>query len=89
MAAGSIVKDTVRTIYKIDIEKACELIDIVVEGNGFLYNMVRIIVGTLIYTAIDRIPAKEMADIIDSCDRNRAGITAPAHGLYLEKVFYE
>ena len=88
MSTGSSVEDTVRTIYKIDVEKNEALIEICFEGNGFLYNMVRIIVGTLIYTGIGKIAVPEIPDIIRSKDRSRAGITAPAHGLYLEKVLY-
>lgn len=87
-ASGFSVKTTVRTIYDIDVEKNGDLIKISVLGNGFLYNMVRIIAGTLAFVGCGKINADEMADIIDSCDRKRAGITAPPQGLFLTEVFY-
>jgi len=58
-----------------------------IEGNGFLYNMVRIIVGTLVDIGRGRI-AEPLSDVIESKDRGRAGHTAPACGLFLKKVFY-
>lgn len=89
MAAGSKVKDTVRTIYEIDLEEEKGLLRFNFKGNGFLYNMVRIITGTLIYAGIGKIDPDEMEDIIASKDRVRAGITAPPNGLYLEEVYYD
>lgn len=88
-ASGFTVKTTVRTIYSLDIEKNDDLIKITVTGNGFLYNMVRIIAGTLAFVGCGKISADDMADIIASCDRTRAGITAPPEGLYLTEVFYD
>lgn len=88
-ASGFTVKTTVRTIYSLDIEKNNDLLKITVTGNGFLYNMVRIIAGTLAFVGCGKIAASDMADIIASCDRKRAGITAPAEGLYLTEVFYD
>ena len=58
-------------------------IDLFVTGNGFLYNMVRIIAGTLIEVGEGRLSASDIPEIIRSCDRNRAGNTAPAKGLTL------
>ncbi|MCO4763159.1 MAG: tRNA pseudouridine(38-40) synthase TruA [Myxococcales bacterium] len=63
-------------------------IAIVVEGNAFLHNMVRIIAGTLVEVGKGRIPATELPSIIASQERSRAGTTAPGHGLTLEAVFY-
>lgn len=88
MASGSSVKDTVRTIYDIEIHRNGNSIWITVEGNGFLYNMVRIMVGTLIEVAMGKIQAGIVKDVLDSRDRNLAGHTAPPQGLYLDKVFY-
>ena len=88
MAAGSKVKDTVRTIYELSIERDSDLLRFNFKGNGFLYNMVRIITGTLLYAGIGKIDPYEIKDIIESRDRERAGITAPASGLYLEEVYY-
>ncbi|MCH5212172.1 MAG: tRNA pseudouridine(38-40) synthase TruA [Oscillospiraceae bacterium] len=87
-ASGFSVKTTVRTIHSIRIEKHDSIITIDVTGSGFLYNMVRIIAGTLVYAGSGRIPAEEMPAIIASKCRERAGITAPAKGLCLEEVYY-
>ncbi|WP_250672903.1 tRNA pseudouridine(38-40) synthase TruA [Paraclostridium ghonii] len=87
MSPGSSVKNTVRTIYDIEISRHEDLIVIEIEGNGFLYNMVRIIVGTLVDIARGRID-KSMLSIIESKLRSEAGHTAPAHGLFLKKVDY-
>ena len=88
MSEGSDVTDTVRNIFYVKIEKNDRIIEIKVCADGFLYNMVRIIVGTLIDVAAGRISPEDIPDIIDSCDRSRAGMTAPAEGLYLNKVTY-
>jgi len=87
-ASGFTVKTTVRTIYDISVTKDGDLIKISVLGNGFLYNMVRIMAGTLAFVGCGKIDPDEMGDIIASCDRTRAGITAPPQGLYLTEVFY-
>lgn len=87
MSSGSSVNDTVRTIYDITLEKYEDLIILEVEGNGFLYNMVRIIVGTLVDIGRGRIN-ESLADIINYKSRSKAGHTAPAHGLFLKKVDY-
>ena len=87
MSSGSSVSDTVRTIYNIEVSKSEDLIIIEIEGNGFLYNMVRIIAGTLVDIGRGRITEK-MSTIIESKSRSMAGHTAPAHGLFLKKVDY-
>lgn len=87
MSSGSSVKDTVRTIYDIQIFNQDDLIIIEVEGNGFLYNMVRILVGTLVDIGRGKIET-DMLSIIKSKSRSMAGHTAPAHGLFLKKVDY-
>jgi tRNA pseudouridine38-40 synthase len=87
MSSGSSVQTTVRTIYDVSIEKQGDLIILEIEGNGFLYNMVRIIVGTLIDIGRGKI-STSLKDIINSKDRNRAGYTSPACGLFLKKVYY-
>ena len=87
-SSGFSVKTTVRTIHSLNVEKKDNIITIDVTGNGFLYNMVRIIAGTLVYVGNGRIEAEDMPDIINSCCRQRAGITAPAKGLCLKEVFY-
>ena len=87
-SAGFSVKTTVRTIYSLDVTKSGDVIEIEICGNGFLYNMVRIIAGTLAYMGNGKIDYRDAAEIIASCDRNRAGITAPPQGLFLKEVFY-
>ena len=82
------VTDTVRTIYHLSVERSVGLITVRVRGDGFLYNMVRIIVGTLIDVAMGKLSPQDIPGIISSRDRSRAGMTAPAEGLYLNKVNY-
>ena len=87
-AAGGHVKTTVRTITDLRIEENGEEFTFEVTGNGFLYNMVRIMVGTLYYVGIGKIDAEEIPDILLSGKRDRAGKTMPPEGLYLKKVTY-
>ena len=86
MSAGTSVADTVRTVKWLEIIEDGELLRIRIAADGFLYNMVRIIVGTLLDTAYGRIEPSAMPEIIASCDRSRAGFTAPPEGLYLRQV---
>lgn len=88
-ASGSVVKDTVRTIWRADVEQSGPEICLIVEGNGFLYNMVRIIAGTLIGVGSGKLAPGAFRRAIESGDRLDLGITAPAHGLTLMEVFYE
>jgi len=87
-AANTDVKDKVRTIHSIVCEQEGNLLRLTYTGNGFLYNMVRILTGTLIEIGTGRREPEEMSYIIAKRDRSAAGKTAPAQGLYLEKVFY-
>ena len=87
-ASGSVVKDTVRTIYRADVIQNGPEITLIVEGNGFLYNMVRIIAGTLIGVGSGKIEPGAFRRAIESGSRLDLGITAPAHGLTLMEVFY-
>jgi len=89
MASGSSVKDTIRTIEKVQIKKRDDgKIIFNFTGNGFLYNMVRIIVGTLLDVGVGKIKVEEIPNIIKSKDRTKAGKTVPAQGLYLVEVYY-
>lgn len=88
-AAGSDIVGTVRTIYSIDITRIDENIYIDVKGNGFLYNMVRIIAGTLIDVGKGRTSPSAIPGILESRDRIRAGATAPAQGLCMMGVYYD
>ena len=87
-ASGNSSKTTVRIIYSLDIEKDGDFIKIRVTGNGFLYNMVRIIAGTLIYVGEGRIVPDNLPEIIASGDRRKAGKTAGPSGLVLVKIMY-
>ena len=88
MAEGSDVEDTVRCVSSLTAKRVGNEIEIKIRADGFLYNMVRIIVGTLTEVAYGRISPNDIPDIIASKDRSRAGMTAPAEGLYLNKVIY-
>ena len=88
MSEGSDTEDTVREIFYLNIDKKADVVEIRVSADGFLYNMVRIIVGTLIEAAFGRFTPDDVKRIIESKDRTRAGMTAPAEGLYLNKVNY-
>lgn len=84
--AKSKKKTTMREIYSIDIEENTGFIEIRVRGNGFLHNMVRKIVGTLLEVGLNQIEAESIPTIINSKERNQTGIIADAAGLYLEKI---
>lgn len=87
-AAGSQVESTVREIYDLHVKKDGGLLTISVTGNGFLYNMVRIIAGTLLKVGGGHILPEEIEGIIEGKDRQLAGPTAPAKGLTLVKIRY-
>lgn len=87
-AAGSSVEDTVRTVMNASVEREGDMIIFRVEADGFLYNMVRIMVGTLLDISKGKIPQDSIKQIISAKNRFAAGQTAPAHGLYLNKIHY-
>ena len=87
-ASGATVTSKVRTIYSATVRREGDLVIFSVRGNGFLYNMVRIMAGTLLYVAEGKIDAESIPEIIKSKNRKKAGITAIPDGLYLNKVFY-
>lgn len=87
-ASGSSVKSSIRTITNVDLIEVGNVIEFAIAGNGFLYNMVRIIAGTLVEIGLGVRPNEEIKQIIDGKDRKRAGKTAPAQGLYLVEVYY-
>lgn len=88
MSSGSSIKNTVRHIYNIKCRSENGLIVIEINADGFLYNMARIISGTLFDVGIGKLSPDEIPKIIDSHDRNNAGPTLPAFGLYLYEVNY-
>ena len=87
-ASGSVVRDTVRTIWRADVTRNGHDVSLVVEGNGFLYNMVRIIAGTLRDIGSGKLDNGALSRAIETGDRLDLGVTAPAHGLTLMEVFY-
>ena len=88
-ASGTSSKSSVRTIYKTQIYKKEDRIIIELTGNGFLYNMVRIIAGTLVDVGLGKIEPQQIENIIKEKKRENAGKTLPPNGLYLVSVEYE
>ncbi len=89
MAQGSRIEDCRRTVYSSEVRRDGDIIEFTVSADGFLYNMVRIMVGTLLSVCEGKILPSDIEGIIESRDRDAAGATAPAHGLYLNRVIYE
>lgn len=87
-AAGATTKTNVRTVFDAGVERQGDFVIFRVEGDGFLYNMVRIMAGTLIYISEGKIEKGTIPQIIASKDRLKAGKTAAPEGLYLNKVYY-
>lgn len=87
-SAGSSVEDTVRTVTDASVTRDGDIVTFSVEADGFLYNMVRIMVGTLININEGKINKNGIKDIIASENRLNAGVTAPPQGLFLDKVYY-
>lgn len=88
MSDGSDIEDTVRHVTSLTVERVGDEIQIRIRADGFLYNMVRIIVGTLVECAFGRFSNADICRILESKDRKNAGRTAPAEGLYLNKILY-
>ena len=88
MAAGSKIEDTVRTVKYCTAVQDGDIITVKIAADGFLYNMVRIIAGTLVLAGAGKLDRADMEKIISARDRKSAGITAPPEGLYLNKVVY-
>lgn len=87
-ASGTSGKSTIREIYKAEVKQEGERIIIELTGNGFMYNMVRIISGTIVDVGLGKISPNQIPDIINAKDRTKAGKTLPASGLYLVEVYY-
>lgn len=88
MSVGSKIENTERTVFESRVTRNGDMVEFTVCADGFLYNMVRIMVGTLLAVESGKIKPEEIPSIIDSRKRERAGFTARAEGLYLEKIFY-
>ena len=87
MAAGSKIEDCTRTVFRAEFEQTEEELHFYVSADGFLYNMVRIMVGTLLEIP-QRMPPEAILRILEAKDRSQSGMTAPACGLYLNRVVY-
>lgn len=88
-SVGTNVKTTVRTVYAFDVERRGDVISLTVCANGFLYNMARAMVGTVLYAALGKISPEDIGGILLSGDRCLAGPTVPPHGLYMTGVWYD
>jgi tRNA pseudouridine38-40 synthase len=87
-AAHGSAKTTIREVCSLDLLRDAEVVEMRIEGSGFLYMMVRIIMGTLVEVGQGKMPPARVGEILASCDRNQAGSTAPPQGLSLVRVFY-
>ena len=87
-SAGAQVQTTVRTIYAVNVTKEDDMVHIRITGNGFLYNMVRIIAGTLIQVGKGKFNPEYVKEMLDAKDRTQAGQTAPPQGLTLMRIEY-
>lgn len=87
-AAGSSVINHHRELFEIAVERFDELIQLRFRGDGFLYHMVRILVGTFVAISEGRLQSVDLPRILEACDRSLAGATAPPEGLFLNRVFY-
>jgi len=87
-SAGSVVQNTVRNITDFDLQRVDDTIEARIQGNGFLYHMVRNIMGALVEVGGGRRTAEEMEEVLASRDRTRLGPPAPPEGLWLTRVFY-
>ena len=89
VGADTELGDATRTVFDARVERKGDMIAFRVRADGFLYHMVRIMAGTLIAVASGHIKAEDIPAVIESRDRRRAGVTAPACGLYLDTVYYQ
>ena len=88
-SVGTDVRSTVRTVHYFDVERQGAMIECRVCANGFLYNMVRAMVGTIIYAAEGKFPPEAVSDILEGKCRTEAGPTAPPGGLYMSRLWYD
>ncbi|RJX02599.1 tRNA pseudouridine(38-40) synthase TruA [Clostridium sp. AF15-41] len=88
-SVGAQVQTTVRTIYAVNVTKEDDMVHIRITGNGFLYNMVRIIAGTLMQVGTGLMEPEQVKEILEARDRSKAGPTAVAKGLTLVEIRYE
>jgi tRNA pseudouridine38-40 synthase len=89
MGSGSGAKTTIREIYDISVYEKGDVMKISFTGNGFLKQMIRNIIGTVVEVGRGRFEPEDIKTMLESKDRRKAGVTAPPYGLYLERVYYE
>ena len=89
MAQGSQIENTERTVYSAQVARNGDVVEFTVSANGFLYNMVRIMVGTLLQVEGGKLSPDDVPEIISSRKRERAGFTAKPEGLYLKRIYYD
>lgn len=87
-ASGSSALSTVRTVTDASVEREGDMVLFRVSANGFLYNMVRIMIGTLIYVSNGKVAIEDLPKIVEGGNRKSAGYTVPPHGLYLNQIYY-
>jgi len=87
--SGYARSSTIRTLTRCEVKRSGALLTFIIEGDGFLYRMCRAIVGTLVQAGLKRFPPQSIKQMLAKKDRRMAGMTAPAHGLVLWKVFYK
>ena len=88
-SVGTETRTTVRTVHYFDVSREGDLIECKVCANGFLYNMVRAMVGTIVYASDGKLAPEDIPDILESGNRTLAGPTAPPDGLYMSNLWYE
>ena len=88
MTSGAQVTSTVRCVYSLDVVQNGDLVEIFINADGYLYNMVRIITGTLVQVGEGKLTPDDVKDIVSACNRQVAGPTAPPQGLYLYEINY-
>lgn len=88
MASGSDIADTTRTVRSVSVKRTGDTVYLRIAADGFLYNMVRIFVGTMLAVNEAKLTPDDIPAVIASRDRKNAGITVPAHGLYLNRVSF-
>jgi tRNA pseudouridine38-40 synthase len=86
---GTNVKTTIRTIYYFELEKKDDIIELRICADGFLYNMARSIIGTVIYASLGKLSPEDIPRILQTGDRRLSGPTVPPHGLYMTGIWYE
>jgi len=88
-SVGTETRTTVRTVYWCNVEKTGDIISVYICADGFLYNMCRAIVGTLVYASYGKIDPEDIPSLLETGDRRLTGPTMPANGLYLNRIWYD